>query len=273
MAINQAKLIGRTRKLRKPERVLPGIKRPLSTTVYYRRKLLELLKFINQHTEEVLMPILQQHQTQYIADSWVDDIKTALSRLAARFNSITQFSNSLSNSVVNQVNQINSNQFKSQFKNNLGLDIFSSEEGLQPFLQAKVQENIELIKSIPEDFLSRISTTVYQGVTQGLSSKEISKNIASAYDVSQRRAKFIARDQVAKINAAITQKRQEDLGIDEYIWRNADETSYGYFVFIAILLYKSLNFCLGSRPNANAVISKVICTLLDAVVIRLAGGL
>jgi SPP1 gp7 family putative phage head morphogenesis protein len=49
----------------------------------------------------------------------------------------------------------------------------------------------------------------------------VSKEISARFGVSQRRAAFIARDQVAKLNGDLTRLRQTDLGIDNYIWRTS----------------------------------------------------
>ncbi|MNE68328.1 Phage Mu protein F like protein [compost metagenome] len=42
-------------------------------------------------------------------------------------------------------------------------------------------------------------------------------------NISKNRAKFIARDQTAKLTGDLNQLRQADNGIEEYIWRNAGD--------------------------------------------------
>ena len=42
-------------------------------------------------------------------------------------------------------------------------------------------------------------------------------------DVSDSRAKLIARDQVAKLNGELTKERQTDLGVTGYIWRTVGD--------------------------------------------------
>ena len=40
---------------------------------------------------------------------------------------------------------------------------------------------------------------------------------------TKKRAKLIARDQTQKVNAAVTQGRQSNLGVTEYIWRTSSD--------------------------------------------------
>ena len=49
------------------------------------------------------------------------------------------------------------------------------------------------------------------------------EQIRHIYGVSQSRATVIARDQTSKINTALTQARNEEVGISEYIWRTAGD--------------------------------------------------
>ena len=81
-----------------------------------------------------------------------------------------------------------------------------------------VQENVDLIKTIPHDTLSKMRDIVYDGYANGKSTTEMMKDIMRVYGVNKRRARFIAIDQIAKLNGAIQRAQQMDAGIKEYIW-------------------------------------------------------
>ena len=49
--------------------------------------------------------------------------------------------------------------------------------------------------------------------------KYITKALAQALGRSQRKARIIARDQTHKLNSLLTRLRNEQLGVDAYIWR------------------------------------------------------
>lgn len=48
--------------------------------------------------------------------------------------------------------------------------------------------------------------------------------IEKLYSINERHARLIARDQIAKLNSAITRKQQEDAGITEYVWYTAGDS-------------------------------------------------
>ncbi len=106
-------------------------------------------------------------------------------------------------------------------KSTLGIDIREDYYmGAFYFAQLEkwIQENVGLIKTIPEETLDRMQKIVYDGFTQGRSTARMVKEIQQAYGVGRRRAELIARDQTAKLNGQIQQAQQRDAGITEYIW-------------------------------------------------------
>ena len=48
--------------------------------------------------------------------------------------------------------------------------------------------------------------------------EEVAKSIRDMGDVTRSRAELIARDQVLKLNAEVTQRRHEAAGITEFVW-------------------------------------------------------
>ena len=106
-------------------------------------------------------------------------------------------------------------------KSTLGIDI-REDYYMGAFYSAQlekwIQENVGLIKTIPEETLDRMQKIVYDGFTRGRSTVRMVKEIQQAYGVGRRRAELIARDQTAKLNGQIQQAQQRDAGITEYIW-------------------------------------------------------
>lgn len=98
---------------------------------------------------------------------------------------------------------------------------------VEPYLKAEtsafIRQNISLIKTIPEQYLSEVKEIVYRGALQGTNHFDLQKEIQTRLNVSKNRAKVIARDQVGKLNGQLTQLRQQSLGIKEYRWRTAKD--------------------------------------------------
>ena len=87
-------------------------------------------------------------------------------------------------------------------------------------VQANIASNVQLIKSIPSTYLSKVETIVNQGVVAGRDLGSIVEGIEALHSVTRDRAKMIARDQVNKATQAMTKARYEDLGITKAIWQH-----------------------------------------------------
>jgi len=127
--------------------------------------------------------------------------------------------------MVGGVNEKNRKRFYKALQNATGVSLngIISEEGLQPLLTSSVNDNVSLIKSIPDEYFKKLNTIVSQGTMRGKSSGGIIKDILALGKSTKKRAKLIARDQTQKVNAAITQGRQTNLGVTEYIWRTSSD--------------------------------------------------
>lgn len=86
---------------------------------------------------------------------------------------------------------------------------------------AVVAENVNLIKTIPQQYLKDVQQSVWQSVMKGADMSELSKSIRASYGVSHRRAALIARDQNNKAKAVIENTRRQELGIVEAVWQHS----------------------------------------------------
>ena len=85
-------------------------------------------------------------------------------------------------------------------------------------LQATTFENVALIKSIASQHLAEVEGLVMRSVSAGRDLKMLTDDLVQRYEITRRRAAFIARDQNGKATATITRVRQQSLGISEAIW-------------------------------------------------------
>jgi SPP1 gp7 family putative phage head morphogenesis protein len=118
-------------------------------------------------------------------------------------------------------------EWRRMVKRTLGIDIMEDYYRGAQFEQLTdrwVADNVALIKTIPQDTLGKMREAVKTGFASGATNKIIAQQIQDAYEVSKSHAKFIARDQTAKLNAQITRQQQEDAGVTEYIWRTTGDS-------------------------------------------------
>lgn len=88
-------------------------------------------------------------------------------------------------------------------------------------MNATIQENISLIKSIAPEYFLEVEGIVMRGFTAGRDLNYISTELQKRYGITSRRAALISRDQANKATATITQARRVDLGLYEAIWMHS----------------------------------------------------
>jgi SPP1 gp7 family putative phage head morphogenesis protein len=98
---------------------------------------------------------------------------------------------------------------------------FRPTERMVSAYRAVVAENVNLIRSIPREFLKDVESAVWTAAMNGGSMSELSKDIREKYGVTYRRAAFIARDQIAKSKAVLENARRAELGITEAVWQHS----------------------------------------------------
>ena len=53
--------------------------------------------------------------------------------------------------------------------------------------------------------------------------KDVQKEVKNLYNITDNRAKFIARNEIGNLNAVTTKRRQEEAGIYCYEWRTSED--------------------------------------------------
>lgn len=86
---------------------------------------------------------------------------------------------------------------------------------------ATVSENVALIKSIQQQYHTKVQGDVWRAVTRGSDLSKLSTDLRSTYGITVKRAALIARDQNAKAKATIENTRRQELGITQAIWQHS----------------------------------------------------
>lgn len=85
-------------------------------------------------------------------------------------------------------------------------------------------EQVNLITSLPLEEAQRVHRLTIEGLADATRASEISKEIMRSGEVCKSRADLIARTEVGRAAANITQARAEHIESDGYIWRTAGDT-------------------------------------------------
>lgn len=163
----------------------------------------------------------------YLASITNDLAQPVIKSLPGRFLAVSQFNKKQWGLQVKAATGIDLNQpnipdFQKRF--GLGVNIWQSEPWLIPLRDNWVSANTALIKNMPQQYLTQVESIVRAGVSQGVGVKGLAKELEKINGIDKRRAELIASDQIGKSNAALTQRRQTDLGIDTYEWSSSNDS-------------------------------------------------
>ena len=211
---------------------------PLGSEVTYQTRLLlyvdRMRDLYNEIVDSQLDSIISDRNLNFDSersDSWSTDLDRVLNDYKKYLEDLyEEDSDSVILSIAIGVAIFNMNQWQKILRQKLGTDIFLSEPWLEDLVHSWISTNLGLIKDISDEAFKDIKVILNQSITRGLSKSEISKLIlpyvepkgddkASVFRKAQNRARFIARDQVSKLDGKITQYRQTSLGIESYIWQ------------------------------------------------------
>lgn len=87
--------------------------------------------------------------------------------------------------------------------------------------QAVVAEQVNLIRSIPQQYLKDVESKVWASVMKGGDMHTLSQQLRETKGVTRDRAALIARDQNNKAKAIIERARRQELGITHAIWQHS----------------------------------------------------
>lgn len=98
---------------------------------------------------------------------------------------------------------------------------FDPTPGSRAAYQAVIAEQVNLIKSIPDEYLKSVESKVWGSVMKGADMHALRVDLQKSYGVSRDRAAIIARDQNNKAKAIIERTRRLELGITHAIWQHS----------------------------------------------------
>ncbi len=146
-------------------------------------------------------------------------IAARIQRIAERIVGSKDFLRSLAN-IAGVVQSFSREQFQRQVRAAIGVDLPAAEPAFHGIIHGFRQQNTALIKTLADDKVSRVRRVLFEA---GSSTRveDIAARLQEETGITDRHAALIARDQVLKLNGAITAKRHADAGITTYIWRTS----------------------------------------------------
>lgn len=200
------------------------IELPKAIGISYNAELQRMVRRIKKDIDQSIKPQVKDLEFEYTADSWSDVIEVSLAALRERWSSavFNRFAERMASKFVQAVNLQNQQQFQNQYKS-FGINIYAGNQAVSDYLDATVKDNVRLIKSIPDQYLTQVESIVLGNMRAGMRPSAINKQLQDQFGVTERRARVISRDQTSKAANGLAKKRMQSAGFEYYEWITSED--------------------------------------------------
>ena len=186
----------------------------------YNKILNDMVAQIGKEARSSVVPV---YRLEYAADSveWFDNLRTATRRvIATAIRKTSELFERESNSHATRL----AKSFTDKTKVPMQASGFLDSAAERKLAQQYIESNASLISSVGNDARKKIEQAVYRARIDQKSPIALTKEIRKITNSTKGRAKRIAVDQIASLNADLTTARHNELGIEEYIWRTRGDS-------------------------------------------------
>jgi len=180
----------------------------------------EILKLFKSKTSKDFFK--NQEEIATTDDSIAAQAKKVITKLTQMFDDLfNKRASDIANSMMEGANKTSETVLKSSLKKlSGGLTLKTSvvTKGLEDISKAVVNENVSLIKSIPQKYLTDVAGAVMRSITTGNGLDDLIPQVEKYNAMSLRRAKNLALDQTRKAYNSINKQRMLALGVKKFRW-------------------------------------------------------
>jgi len=203
-----------------------------SLQIRYKNKLLNLTRSMLNETSRRIIALFKSPSSKYFfknqkeataMDSSIASRATRLMQsLTAKFSQLfNNKADTLAASMIKQTkksSEINLGTSLKKLSGGLTLNTGVIPEGMEEVSAALIQENVNLIKSIPAEYLKDIEGAVMRSITSGAGIKSLEDEIKKRSGQTDRRVSLLALDQTRKAYNSINKQRMQALGVKQFEW-------------------------------------------------------
>lgn len=210
-----------------PRRTLNPTMPPASIEKKYFDRLMKLIRRMNTNVTNELKAAYGESEAAIVvaSDASMTPLYKRIRELLRKWRSIfVREAAPCAEWFANAIRRYTARGLAQQFKKlkdaglgfNLEFSYVSQQE--RRVLKAIVTENVNLIKSIADQYLTEVEGIVLRSIQNGNDMGEMTELLSARYGISERRAAMIARDQTAKATENLSRTRLLDYGVTKGIW-------------------------------------------------------
>ena len=204
----------------------PPIRSNAGLEIAYRRKLIALIERMHRATLRTVTAVYKDRESEIVGDSDkgspVVDVGGEARRRAAQFQKLFNIeADSIAEWIIGRINITVTSTAKTLLKKKLPLIEFTPSRIYNNQMNALIDGNICLIKTIPEQYFASVQEIVTRNIARGNDLFSMTNELEARYDITRRRAEIIARDQTSKATSQMANTRMKSIGLEYAIWRHS----------------------------------------------------
>lgn len=195
--------------------MLPAVRPNVGIQAAYRRKLECLIESMHDSFIYWIKAKYRAHPSAMaMDDTAASQLRIAINKLTRQWGrNFDEAANDLAKYFALSVNKRSDAALRSILRKG-GFSVrFRMTPAMKDILKATVAENVSLIRSIPQQYLTQVQGAVMRSVSAGRDLGTLAKELEQQYGVTQRRAANIALSQNNLATSAFQRARQIELGL------------------------------------------------------------
>ncbi len=208
---------------KKRPRSLPRVIPSAGIEAKYRRRLLELIDEMCRETQELVLSKYERNPPELSMDAMPSNVlRDAVDRMVDKWTRrFDRASEEMADYFSEAVEERSSRRMRKILRDG-GFSVkFKMTDAMRDALNATIEENVGLIRSIPQKYLADVQGKVMRSVAAGRDLGTLAKDLQKSYGVTKKRAALIARDQNNKATATVVRARQIEVGITQAVWHHS----------------------------------------------------
>ena len=169
--------------------------------------------------QDIIKNIVRPYRQELAMDSIVDWLGHVIDSLVSKWqNRLNKLPQQIAEDMVG-ASKVNYERRLARMLKRRGFTVqFKNSQAVEDAVQISIGENVSLIKSVGNQYLDNVRSAVWRSVKDGYDAESLIKQLRHIDGVSERRAKNIAKDQIAKANQMFEDERAKELGITDAYW-------------------------------------------------------
>jgi SPP1 gp7 family putative phage head morphogenesis protein len=136
----------------------------------------------------------------------------------------TKSARRIAKTFMTRTEEFTEKKFVAEFENQTGTKPLARDLNVDIFLDESIARNVNLIKTLPNRYLSQVTDLVTDAVSKGQLTREVRKELFKIKETTKNSARLLARDQISKLTGVLNESRLRKLGVKEYIWRTVNDS-------------------------------------------------